>query len=527
MYIYLNNAGQPKPVKRFSVIVKSMRSKYFFGFTLSFIVGICVEEFFILGSSFAIFCVILSSILFLLEKIKLRLQKSFFVSLIIFGFAVGIVRVDVSHLNQNTHALDALVGTPSNIQGLVVDEPDVREDYTNIVFEAHAVLEGTKIHVLDHPALILVRTSSYPKIIYGDEILLSGKVALPKNFVPEPGTPTFDYTAYLAKDDIRYQMSFAKISVVAHDKGNVIYQKLFALKNIFMTNISHMIPEPQAALAGGVLLGTKQSLGTELLQKFRETGVAHIVVLSGYNIAIVASVVVRAGMFLPFMFRVGLSIVSVILFAMMVGGGSTVVRATIMVLVALLARATGRESDGLRALIFAGTIMVALNPLILFSDVSFQLSFVATLALVTLVPILEKYFLWIKNLTLREIFITTTATQIFVLPLILYHMGSVSLVGLIVNLFVLPVVPLAMLSVTFVVLFSWVPFLNSAFAFVSYFILGYIILVVNIFSKFPLASLHGVHFSLWMFCVSYVCLAVFITKKMPRKILEKKSDYEF
>ncbi len=506
-----------------------MKASYFFSFTLSFIIGVALESIIGFGFSLSVLLALLAVIVVFISGSPVA-KNSFLVSLILFGCALGVARVDVSIMKQNTRALDSFIGKAIQLDGIIVSEPDERESYTNVVLEATSVLYDNNRDVLEKPVRILVRVPQYPELRYGDEVVLSGKISTPKNFPPKDELRAFDYRAFLSKDGIYYQMYFPRVLVTAQDQGNFIYGKLFAFKEVLIRNITRMIPDPEAALGGGILLGVKQSLGADLLQKFRDTGVAHIVVLSGYNIAVVAIAVAALVAFLPFTFRIIASVVGIVLFAMMVGGGATVVRATIMVLVVILARATGRESDALRALVLAGGLMVLVNPMILLYDVSFQLSFSATLALIVLWPIIEKYFLFVKQKMLRDILVATVSAQIFVLPLLLYHMGTISLVSIVANFLVLPLVPLGMLAVALVATLSWVPMLGSALAFVSYAILTYIILAVDLFSKVPFASLHDINFPLGMLASSYALLAIFVIKKFPHThdtSREEKTKYDF
>lgn len=499
-----------------------MQAKYFFSFIISFITSVALESVTPLGLPFVALLAVLSLVVFLVGGVSSAGRRSFLVSLVLFGCALGVLRVDIFTANQNKHTLDAFEGGVVRVEGVVVDEPDAREKYTNIVLEVENVLDVPVSRVPYSGTRVLVRVPEYPALRYGDKVSFVGKISSPKNFISPGGGPAFDYLAYLAKDGIFYQMFFPKVFITAHNEGNFIYEKLFTLKEILMRNITRMIPDPEAALGGGILLGVKQSLGAELLQKFRDTGVAHIVVLSGYNIAVVAGAVATAMAFLPFAFRIVASVVGVVFFAMMVGGGATVVRATTMVLIVILARATGRESVALRALFLAGGLMVFLNPLILLYDVSFQLSFSATLALITLSPIIEKYFLFVRQKMLREILGATISAQIFVLPLLLYHMGTISFISIVANLLVLPVVPFGMLVVALVALFAVVPVVGSALAFVSYAVLAYMIYAVEFFARVPFSSLHGIAFPWWMLVSSYILLAIFIIKNFPDELSQKR-----
>lgn len=486
-----------------------MGTKYFLGFVLSFTAGVASESILDYGYTLAVMCASLALFTYLIRSVRSETGNVLFVSLVLLGFAFGSIRVDVSSLNTSEYLLNNMVGKVVEVKGVVVDEPDVREEYTNVVLEVQ--------NVRDEKSRILARVPAYPKLNYGDVVLVTGKITAPKNFPSKNNLRAFDYRAYLAKDDIYYQMYFPKVTIVSHNNGNIIREKLFALKAVLIKNISESIPEPEASLASGITLGAKQSLGNELLQKFRETGVAHIVVLSGYNIAVVAGIISRLVVFMPFWVRLAMSALGILLFAVMVGGGATVVRATIMALVIILARVLGREGDALRVLVLAGGLMIFVNPMILLYDVSFQLSFLATLAIVILVPVLEKYFKFISSRVLREIVVTTFATQIFVLPLILYQMGSVSIVGFISNIFILPVVPIAMLAVGLVSAFAFIPVVGSVFAFFAYVTLAYIIFAVEIFSRVPLASLSGISFPLWMLIGTYFIIGVYIFKNFSSK----------
>jgi len=481
-----------------------MRAKYFFGFIISFIVGVALESILNFGYSFAILCALLSLFVLLTPRVRSQTKSVLFVSLILLGGAVGIFRVDVSLANTSARALDSVVGEVVKVVGVIIDEPDVREEYTNIVLGSEGVhKEKTRI---------LVRVQAFPALKYGDLVSAVGKVTIPKNFPTEDNMRAFDYRSYLAKDGIFYQMYFPEVTIISHGNGNVIREKLFTFKSWLIKNISQSIPEPEASLASGITLGAKQSLGEDLIQKFRETGVAHIVVLSGYNIAVVAGIISRLIMFMPFSIRLVMSALGITLFAVMVGGGATVVRATAMALVVILARVFGREGDALRVLVLVGGLMVFVNPMILLHDVSFQLSFSATLAIVVFVPVIEKYFSFISSRIFREIVVTTFATQIFVLPLILYHMGSVSLIGFISNIFILPVVPVAMMLVALVAIFSWMPFVGSLLAFLAYILLAYTVTLVEFFARVPFASLHGIPFSFSMLALAYGIL-VLVCKK--------------
>ena len=199
----------------------------------------------------------------------------------------------------------------------------------------------------------------------------------------------------------------------------------------------------------------------------------------------------------------------------MTGASATIVRASIMALLVIVARATGRTYQVTHGLFLAGFFMVLHNPMIVIYDPSFQLSFLATLGLIYLAPLIEKYFKLIPTKwQLREFAVATIATQIFVLPLILYMMGEISLVALPVNLLILIFIPITML---FGFLSGIVGFMSATLAFpltfITYLLLEYELKVVEIFSNFPFASLQIPNFPLWLMFGIYT-LYIYIMFRM-------------
>ena len=247
----------------------------------------------------------------------------------------------------------------TTIKGVVTAEPDVRDDLVWLTVEDEET--GVKLRVA---------TEHFPKILYGDEVLFTGELSLPENFKTDTGR-IFDYIGYLKKDGIKYVVWRPEIKVLDSGGGNLLVSSLFSLKGSFKSNVDKVISEPHASLAGGILLGSKQGLGKKLEDAFRDTGIVHIVVLSGYNVTIVALFILWIFSFLPFKIARALAMSSIILFAVVVGGGATVVRASLMATLAIFAPVIHRTYTIHRALSFAALLMVALNPYTLVFDPSF------------------------------------------------------------------------------------------------------------------------------------------------------------
>jgi len=406
-----------------------------------------------------------------------NLVMIFYLALFLFSFGAGVFRMTLNNQATPSFALDTYLGNPISITGTIDAEPDIRDKETRLV----VFTQGTKL---------LVTTGLYPRFMYGDTVTLIGTLQRPKAFETDTGR-SFDYPAYLAKDGIYYMMTRPKVDLISHNNGSIVKVWLFNFKKSFIGKIAEIVPEPYASLLSGLLLGGKQSLGKDLLDDFKRVGIIHIVVLSGYNITVVGDAIMKTFSFLPRVFGMSFGAISIILFALMTGGGATVVRASIMALLVVLAGATGRTYDITRALFIAGFLMVLHNPAILVFDPSFQLSFMATLGLVTLAPLIKSHLTFVtERFGLREIVSATLATQVFVLPLLLYNTGQLSLVALPINLLILPTVPFTMFFgflagvMAFISVYLALPFAGLAYA-----LLFYQISLVTFVASFPFASI--------------------------------------
>lgn len=479
-----------------------MQTHYFYTAIITFSVGVGVATFWEMSSQVIIWFVLLAfvSLLFWFRsKFTKEITGWLIISIILAGFTFGTWRTELAKSNFGHSELEKSLGEKIELVGVVAKEPDRREN-------------SLRLFVRVGEDLVLVTTDRYALITYGDEIKVEGKLSKPENFTTEFGR-TFNYSGYLLAQGTEYQISFAKVEVINSNLGNPFIAKLLIFKSAFMYQLEKAITEPAVGLGEGLLLGVKQALGEELEDAFRETGIIHIVVLSGYNVMLVVAFVMYVlGYFLSVRLRVIAGIIAIISFALLVGLSATVVRASIMASILLIAQATGRLYLVLRVLLFAGFVMLLFNPLLLIYDVGFQLSFLATLGLILLAPILEQYFSKVPSFAGMRLFLTATiATQIAVLPLLLYQIGQLSAVAIVVNLLVLPMVPVAMLLTFATGMFGFVSY-NLAWlvAFPTYWSLTYINNLALWFADLPMASFVVPTFSFYLVPVSYFVMGLII-----------------
>ena len=411
--------------------------------------------------------------------------------------------------------------------GRVVEEPVRKENNQTLIVQSSEIfVASTSISCADD-LLIKINTKIYPTFSFGDIVSLRGRLLEPRNFESN-NDRIFDYKNYLAKDDIYFEMKSAVVvatsSVPNLEVGNItdnffnrIKSLLFGLKKSFVRSLENNLGEPHSSLASGLVVGEKSSLGKDLLDDFRKVGLIHIVVLSGYNITIIADAMRRILVFLPRVWGIFFGGLGIALFGILVGGGATVVRSCLMAGIALFAGLIRRDYSVIRSLIFVALLMLIENPKILFYDPSFQLSFLATLGLILLSkPVENRLHFITEKFGIRGIVASTVATQIFVSPYILYTMGQISIIGMVVNILVLPFIPITMLFV-FIAGMSGM-FVSSValpFAWVSHVLLSYELFIVDYFARLPFASINVGEFSFWFVVGFYVVIiGVVVWKKI-------------
>jgi competence protein ComEC len=473
------------------------------GFTL----GILLSSFFKMGFSFFLLILLLSSCIYVFGKFFAENKRAItLLAIFILSFGLGILRYEIKEIRGEENNLSAQLEERVTVTGVIIDEPVVKDETVRLTVTGH----------------LLVSTGLFPELHYGDLIEVKGKLERPENFETDNGRE-FDYAGYLAKDDIYYRISFAEVKVISAGHGSFVRTKLFAFKNAFLNKLNFLIKEPESALLGGLILGAKNSLGQEWQDDFRLAGVSHIVALSGYNITIVAVGIMFLLSFLPRIWAMSFGAVGIFLFAIMTGGSATVLRASIMALLVLLAKSTGRKYDISRALLLAGVFMLIQNPKILVFDLSFQLSFLATLALILISPLIENKVTFItERYHLREVVTATIATQIFVLPFILYKMGTLSIFALPANFLILPLLPTIMLFGFITGLLGFISVtLAWPVAFFTSLLLSYMLKVIYFFSHLPLSAVSLNNFPLSLTILIYLAFLVIIWR-----IEVKKKRYE-
>ncbi|MEJ2588589.1 MAG: ComEC/Rec2 family competence protein, partial [Deltaproteobacteria bacterium] len=401
--------------------------------------------------------------------------------------------LSVPHFDEASLATYNDIGRVS-LEGVVVGEPDERDVYTNLRVRAERLVlpGGAEIEV---DGLALVKADRYPERRYGDRILVEGALETP------PVLEDFSYKDYLARQGIHSLVRRAEVTLLAERQASPILHALFAFKRHAQSTIAAILPEPQAALLTGILLGVETGIPAELMEDFAATGTTHIIAISGFNITIVSGIFFGTAKRLFGDKRAfWIAAAGIVVYTVLVGASAAVVRAALMGILYLVAVRLGRGTYAPVSLAAAAFFRTLLNPHTLW-DVGFQLSFAATVGLVLYTEPLEWAFARaLGRITtaeraekivglISEALLVTLAAQITTTPIILSIFGRLSLITLATNFLILPVQSYVMIFGGIALLLGLVfqP-LGQVAGWVAWVFLTFTIEMVRLTARVPFAS---------------------------------------
>lgn len=386
------------------------------------------------------------------------------------------------------------------IEGLVSDDPRRTADGQRVTLAAERAWLGD--HLVPASGLVLATLPSYPERHYGEQLRLTGRLTTPRE-AERPGQ--FDYRQYLARKRIFSLMDAKSARLVAEGQGGALWSGLLALRDRARRVLLRELPEPQASLAVGILLGLQSSIPSDVSADFSTTGTSHILVISGWNISIIAAALYSLAEGLGVSKRRAFwpILATIWLYALFVGATPTVIRAAVMGTIVVLGQRLERQAHAWTTLFAASWAMTLWDPQTLW-DLGFQLSALATAslfafgkgaeALLLRTPLRAGWLDWA-----REALTATLAAQVLALPLILYNFGNLSIVAPLANVALLPMVPSAMLFGALALLggLLWLP-LGQWLATVAYLFLAWLTEGARAFARVPFAAVQLPPFPLWL-----------------------------
>ena len=388
--------------------------------------------------------------------------------------------------------------TAVELKGTVSQAPDVRDKST------HLYLSGIELKTADGwqklKGTVLIFVPRFPVYNYGDELLVKGKLETPQPI------DNFNYPGYLSNQGIYSTMLSPQTYLIGTGKGFRPLARVYALRNRLSQAMSATIPEPQASLAQGMILGIRGNITPELQNAFIQSGTMHILVISGSQFNIVAGILVATGIWLfgkRRFFYIWLALAAIWIYALLTGMSPPVIRSAVMVSIFLFADLLGRQKSAMTAIGFAAALMIAITPKIL-ADASFQLTFMSTLGMVVVAPRLQN---WGKNIIADKLgeeggfvktadwvadsLFVTLGVTIAIWPLLVYYFGIFSVVSPLASLLVLPALPYLLGSGTLAaVLGIFLLPVGQIVGWLAWLAAFYMLVIINGFAKLTFSAIN-------------------------------------
>ena len=400
--------------------------------------------------------------------------------------------------------------TEIEITGIISAPPEIKDKTTH--------LDMTVQTIDGHPASgrVLLFVSHYPEYMYGDTISARGRLS------PVPIFEGFDYQAYLARDGIYAVMLSPAIQLQKSQSGFSPLSWIYSFRQRLAESLAAALPEPQAGLAQGTILGIRTTISPQLQNDLSITGTAHLIAISGINLTIIAGIIVALGIRIigrRHYYYVWIAMIVIWFYTILAGWQAPVIRAAIMASVFLLAEFLGRQKMALPALMLSAAIMVGLEPRVLWS-ISFQLSFLAMAGLILITPLFQnlshKFILkrweedsWSARLILpvTDSFAVSLGSVIAIWPVVAYNFGIVSLVGPLTTFLISPALTgiIIFCSLTALVGLVSIP-VAQVTGWLSWLFLSYMLVIIQAFAALPLIAIQTASFNINLVRLYYVCL---------------------
>lgn len=383
--------------------------------------------------------------LFLLFSIIFIKKVSWF-SACIFAvfFLLGAASLKNSQILPNCHLAKNIPPSSAavSLKGIVASDPLSKGNKTSFIFIAEEfILRESRQQVCGK---VLVNTANQHNFGYGQTLILTGTLYRPYNFSL---SSRLSYRDYLRRRNIHALMSVKKndpVQDLGISRGNPVVRLAFWLKHKMEAVIERSLDPLTASILNAMLLGERKSVPRFVNDAMIKTGTVHILVVSGFNVGIVAFIiltflkVLRMGKRL----RLWLTMVLLVIYCLLTGASTPVIRATVMGLVLLLGYLMGREPDLYNSLAIAAMIILAFNPWQIL-DAGFQLSFVSVLSIAWVYPKIRALFsprlLKVKYLSVViQVFAVSFSAWLGTAGLIAYYFNIISPVTVLANMVIVP-----------------------------------------------------------------------------------------
>ena len=227
---------------------------------------------------------------------------------------------------------------------------------------------------------------------------------------------------------------------------DLLYKNIGKLK-MYISNTSKYLYKKNSDFINSILLGQKENLSQEEKDVFQRSGTSHIIAISGLHTGILCTIISFFIRGINKFYKLLILFIIMNFYMMMIGVSPSIIRAIYFVIILYLAVFLDKKRDGISTLSLVGIFLVINNPYIIY-NVSFQLSFLATLSIIY-------FYSYIKNILKIKLISLTIAANILTIPVIYYNFKGISIISIISNIIVVPFIGIIMyLSIISISLFN-------------------------------------------------------------------------
>ena len=465
---------------------------------------------------------LIAAVLHLLYK---RIQRNLFIFIgILVFFAVGAFEF-LCLDRANTGRFGEYSGERVAVRGFIASEPDVKEAKVSYIVNVVEIRSNGEFQKTKGKLLLTsVLNENSSLLDYGREVEFAGQLNLPMG-VRNPGG--FDYRRYLSQKGVSAVVFSLKITTGEGWRSSFLIDTGHMLRMKIVGVIEKSLPRQQAGLLNGVLIGYREGLTKDVQAAFSNAGLAHIMAVSGANVAFLVFPLIF--IFKKLRVRQNISCILIIafliLFIYITGFEPSVLRAVIMGIIMLLGKMLMREGDVYTTVSFAAILLLLCSPYMLF-NIGFQLSFAATLSL-ALMHKRMKGLLSFKYLpaAVVDVLAATISAQLGVLPITLYYFNKLSVISLLSNLLVVPLMEvITILGTVMAVLGQLSIIFSQIVGYVNCVFLSFVLYVTGISASLPFATVRIVTPSIALVLIYYLALW-FCLLYAPEKKIKIKRRY--
>lgn len=408
---------------------------------------------------------------------------------------IFIILLIVSFIYTNTNAINTDYGNEDiEIIGIVKYKKE-KERYNEYIVGKFVVRDYTK----------------YKKIKVGSEIKLTGKF----KDLNKMSYESFDYGRYLRSMGYKGLIYLKDYSIVGN---NLMYEYIYKAKS-YISNTIRYLYKTNSDFINSMMLGQKDDLSQNEKLMFTRTGTSHIIAISGLHTGILSGLIIFMMGKINKIYKLIVLSTMMFIYSAMVGNSPSIIRAIMFMISLYLSFFLDRKMDKISTLSFIGILFVINNPYIIY-NISFQLSFLATLSIIY-------FYGYINNKLNIKIISLTLSANILTIPIIYYNFEGIPLVSILGNIIIVPFIGIIIyLAILSLILFNINIYISSIVVYINRFILETIYVLLEKISNLDFAYIAIEEPKLYYVIIYYIVVFLYMIYKEAKTIKEQSHELQ-